>query len=404
MTPRLGVGHALATAALIAPPLAVVAPLGLAPLIGLTAAGGFVLCVMERRRPPLPRALTGLAVALLGLALASWLWANQPALIWRDWPELALTTLAGVFLLALAGALAPAERARAGRWLLWGVALALALLAAEALSAALFERSAAAYFYVRRPFFPQVFNRSAAALALFVWPAAIVLARARGLVAAFALVAAAFAILTRFESGAALLAVALGTGVAIATLALGRPRALGLALALALVAGTALAPLVPHLPVALESGGRRDLSISVYHRLEIWRFTAERIAERPLLGWGFNAARLLPGGEAELSARTSVMPLHPHNAMLQLWLELGVAGAALGAGLMALAALGAGRVGPGHFGQTRFEPAFALALVAAGASVAALGYGIWQEWWMAALWLAAAFAHALVAPTPAAGR
>jgi hypothetical protein len=37
-------------------------------------------------------------------------------------------------------------------------------------------------------------------------------------------------------------------------------------------------------------------------------------------------------------------------------------------------------------------------MIAGGLVVAMLSYGIWQFWWMAALWLAAAFAAAIFPP------
>jgi O-antigen ligase len=74
------------------------------------------------------------------------------------------------------------------------------------------------------------------------------------------------------------------------------------------------------------------------------------------------------------------MPLHPHNAALQVWLELGAPGAALFALLVALVW--------GALARAEWPPLFAAA---AGASltVAFVGcfatYGIWQEWWLGTL-------------------
>jgi len=39
------------------------------------------------------------------------------------------------------------------------------------------------------------------------------------------------------------------------------------------------------------------------HRLEIWSFVAEHIKERPVAGWGLDAARSLPGGLAQVIIR-----------------------------------------------------------------------------------------------------
>ena len=78
---------------------------------------------------------------------------------------------------------------------------------------------------------------------------------------------------------------------------------------------------------------------SFIHRLVIWDFTLERVAERPLLGWGLDSSRAIPGGKELRTTHYVVpwsdrpvthpnqkLPLHPHNAVLQIWLELGLAG------------------------------------------------------------------------------
>jgi O-antigen ligase len=54
-------------------------------------------------------------------------------------------------------------------------------------------------------------------------------------------------------------------------------------------------------------------------RLNIWTFAADHVQSHPFRGWGLDASRTF--GPA--------IPLHTHNAQLQLWLELGAIGAAL---------------------------------------------------------------------------
>jgi O-antigen ligase len=75
-----------------------------------------------------------------------------------------------------------------------------------------------------------------------------------------------------------------------------------------------------------------------------------------------------------------VMPLHPHDAILQWWLELGLVGAVLGAVLATFLWRQAARSG-----------AVPLALVAAAMPPLLLSFGIWQSWWLATLFLVAAF-------------
>jgi len=109
-------------------------------------------------------------------------------------------------------------------------------------------------------------------------------------------------------------------------------------------------------------------------RLHIWSFTVARIAEKPVLGWGLDASRAFPEG----------IPLHPHNGALQLWLELGLPGALIMAGLWALIFRAIAR----HIDERPAGAAVgtAVACLATGA----VSYGLWQEWWLALQAFAAA--------------
>ncbi len=80
------------------------------------------------------------------------------------------------------------------------------------------------------------------------------------------------------------------------------------------------------------------------------------------------------------------LPLHPHNASLQLWLELGLPGAALGAVL-----IGGIMIRIGRMATARIDKAASAALVLGIATIGNLGYGAWQSWWLAAIWLSAGF-------------
>jgi exopolysaccharide production protein ExoQ len=151
------------------------------------------------------------------------------------------------------------------------------------------------------------------------------------------------------------------------------------------------------LPAVTETS--EGVKFSAWHRLMIWSFAGDRIAERPLRGWGLDASRAIPGGDGPISQGRVWLPLHPHNAAIQVWLELGVPGAVLFALIVAWLWFG--------LAETNWPRLFTAA---AGASlttalVAAIGaYGIWQEWWIGALWfslfLILAMARCVSAPTP----
>jgi len=177
-----------------------------------------------------------------------------------------------------------------------------------------------------------------------------------------------------------------------------RPR-LGASLAAGLlclafgVAPLAVGALPPPMDMARSTPW---LPNSLFHRFAIWKFTAERIAERPILGWGLDASRELPGGTDRVDVpifpepgviqamQTQALPLHPHNMMLQLWLELGGLGGILVICGLAWAILKecSTRAGGGH-----------LAVFCAALVVAAASFGAWQSWWLSCVWLALGLAR-----------
>jgi O-antigen ligase len=85
------------------------------------------------------------------------------------------------------------------------------------------------------------------------------------------------------------------------------------------------------------------------------------------------------------------MPLHPHNSVIQIWLELGLVGLILIAILIGLAWRGMTHLRSGRAGA-----AAVMATVASGFVVAQLGFGVWQGWWLATLGIAAIYVLAVI--------
>jgi hypothetical protein len=123
------------------------------------------------------------------------------------------------------------------------------------------------------------------------------------------------------------------------------------------------------------------VKLSAGHRLLIWSFVGDRIAEGPLAGWGFDASRAMPGGKDLIRPGQTWMPLHPHDAPLQLWLELGVPGAVLFALIVALVWFALADID-----WPRLFAAAAGASLMAALVVSFASYGIWEEWWLDTLW------------------
>jgi len=153
--------------------------------------------------------------------------------------------------------------------------------------------------------------------------------------------------------------------------------------------------IIPFSIFAYDHGGTTAhwIKHSGQHRVEIWHFAAERALEKPLFGWGFNASRYVPNGDEVshfLPPGQSLIPLHPHDAFLQIWLEIGAIGAIIVAGILLL---GLRAVGQWPAAVARFTlPGYAAGLVVAG-----LAFGIWQSWWMATLAFSAV-AYRMIGP------
>jgi exopolysaccharide production protein ExoQ len=68
------------------------------------------------------------------------------------------------------------------------------------------------------------------------------------------------------------------------------------------------------------------------YRVEIWDYMSYRIFDRPLWGWGFGSSYKLPfqAPHANLYHYVTATVGHPHDAFIQLWVELGIAGVLAG--------------------------------------------------------------------------
>jgi len=139
--------------------------------------------------------------------------------------------------------------------------------------------------------------------------------------------------------------------------------------------------ILPSMTAALPESIRSHLPESWEIRLEIWRFTGDHLSERPWTGWGLDASRVIEG-EAEIRGTIQqLLPLHPHNAPLQVWMETGAFGAIMIA--FALVMMG-GRIAGAPL-LSRLQAAAIAWVAAAYFCFIFFSYGIWQEWHAAAL-------------------
>jgi O-antigen ligase len=344
---------------------------GVAGLLALGLAAPAGLTPWRRLRQP-----AALFAALLLWGLASALWAIQP-----QRALLIDARLFGLFAAGLALMAAVPEIAAPARLVAWfcaGLTLALVLTVVQY----------ATLGALTGPFVAQIFveprlDQVEAGLVLLLAPLTAALALRRQ-VAATALVAVGtLAVIFLLVGETARIGFVLGIGAAVPVYLRRRAftrTAAALAALLVLVAPLVFPALIHVGPVARWA---HTMKISVWHRLEIWSFVGAHIARRPMLGWGLDASRAIPGGSAPTPEGAPWLPLHPHNGALQIWLELGAPGALLFA--LFVARLWAG------LGTAPWPPLYAAAASASlvAAFVIALGsYGLWQEWWIGSEFLA----------------
>lgn len=378
----------LAVAAVVAPTLAVLAPLGIAPLLTVVAIALLIAAprpLWEATRPVRPFAALWVALAAYGMLSAIWSIIPRHSLI--ESARFLAIGVEGTIALATTRMLSRRDGARVGIAAAIGVALGAGLLLLE-------WKTGAAPTRWLHGWSPTTFvnearyDRGATTAVLIAWPAALALRRWRVLQLAIGAIVAAS--VYAMVSTASLLALVVGlTGF---ILALRWPRLVAGALAVGIVLGAALLPvIVPSYQTTVQIQHTAPwIKGSGIHRLLIWRFASNRIADRPLLGWGLDSSRAMPGGNRdfgttlpgiELGPGHTALPLHPHDALLQWRLELGIPGTLLA---LALVLWALHRVG-WRFGGNREAQAMALGWGAAVAVIALLSFGIWQEWWLSCI-------------------
>ena len=347
-------------------------PLGFVPIVG---AAGVLLAPTMR----LSRAAVWIAGPLLLLAI--WAAVSQawsPAA--PDWSALddyadweGVTALKLFIMLALSAALVLATGALSSK----GARLCLAMLGFTVVMltvAAFAEALTGAGFYqamrvaLDDPIRPDLAAKNVAqatyVVAALFWPAALGLLKFEPRAALLVGAVAVFNVMAALMFGAFAPALAVLAGLATYALVAAFPRVGALLCAAGAAGFTLIAPFVFSL-VTVPPG----LPASWTARGQIWTFAADRVLERPWMGWGLDASRSF--GPA--------VPLHTPDAALQLWLELGLVGAVLGAAAWIVIFWFAGRA-------AEDDPPTGGAWAAAATSyfvIGALSFGVWQEWWLA---------------------
>jgi len=111
-------------------------------------------------------------------------------------------------------------------------------------------------------------------------------------------------------------------------------------------------------------------------RLEIWDFVARKALENPLYGFGIEATRHIEQFDTPMRYTPLDHVLHPHNAVLQVWIEFGLVGAL---GLCAAVILILRSIFKLENEQSQ---RLCLSVFIAAFVMACTSYGLWQGWWL----------------------
>lgn len=374
-------------------PVAYLAPMGMTPLVGLLALT-LVLSVWPALRADRRLLLAGRAVwPLLAVGLASVLWSLEPSASLYKTGQIAVLILFGMVLIPAFGSGSAIDPARILTATAIGfLAITPIVLADVGLDGALSGWARP----VPEGALAASYSRGAAVHALFALPLAIGLWRmGRRLLAVAILIVAPMPF--ALEQTSAQLALVAGLAAAATIFAVPRLRWL-------LLVGQTVFVLAVPVVLPYDNLGRLcgliDSKASVIHRVTIWNFALDRWSEKPVAGWGLATSRFVPGGQGYADFMTPcgrpvgtlpdgtpnlprLLPLHTHNAAVQVWLELGAVGA------LALAWLVAALSIQGYARATdRLGRAAVAGLSTSTFTVAVVSFGMWQSWWWATIILA----------------
>lgn len=327
--------YALIALALVVPPVAIAANRAIVPVCAVVALTVLFAIGPKRlwnKAVGLNRILLIGAAAFVALLAISTLWALDPG---RG--LVTVGKVSGTFLIAtilvLATSTVAVETARRvtiaaiASFVLVALYLIVDIVTDGYFSLVIFNQGAQQYY-------GYYWYKSAAALmGLGIWPITLYLWRAGKAPLAFILIGI-FAVLAYSLGANSVTAAILGGAVGgLVFCVLGRFRAW-----IAVVAFSAVIVCQPIIikqfvsPAAVSAELPQGESIagSTVYRLYIWDFVSDRISEKPILGWGVGASRSIGEGALAIDPTRGeigeAVPLHPHNAFLQLHLEIGIIG------------------------------------------------------------------------------
>jgi O-antigen ligase len=398
----LTVAAALAAAGAFAMPLAVLAPKSVAPLFVVAAIAALAARVVRARAAvPVPVRLTVALLSFAALAVLSALWSIDSGQTLKAAGAVSGLLFAAAALIGLAARVDDPGREIVRGAVMIGGAIGIGLVVVEVS----FDRPilVAYHTWLGNPvedmsYLLTALKPTASVLALFAWPLLLAARHRYSRIVALAAGGILLALFAALKAATPLIAFLFGGAAFVLARRCG--RLVMPLLGAVLTIGILVAPWIPSWLPSPEWETRKlhFLSNSTIHRIQIWQTTADHIHDRFWLGHGFNSARrMYPQGtnvekilRRDDPAKTFInpfepIPLHPHNMILQIWLELGLAGA-----ILVLMALGTVLATLHRAALEKTEKAAGYAFFVTALTIGCISFGAWQAWWLSTIFLNAA--------------
>ncbi|GAA5252728.1 O-antigen ligase [Candidatus Rickettsia kedanie] len=168
-------------------------------------------------------------------------------------------------------------------------------------------------------------------------------------------------------------------------------------IAISLITGSLLFPVIAK-QIEPQDLSEKYLAIqpSAAHRLFIWHFVANKIIEKPILGYGFASSKYIKVNNSAMinhnGEQWHPLPLHPHNNILQITLELGTIGLIL---FLCLVYKYLKQIS--NLENNNFK-AISYACFINYYIIGMISYNIWQIWWISSGILVLVLMKLLVKP------
>tara|TARA_Y100001970_G_C14201821_1_gene841549 strand:+ start:668 stop:1885 length:1218 start_codon:yes stop_codon:yes gene_type:complete len=163
------------------------------------------------------------------------------------------------------------------------------------------------------------------------------------------------------------------------------------------------APFISSKLLTIDNIRQNDIFLSSphEHRIGIWEYSSKATLNYLPLGLGFDSSRHLGGRNDKIEQMRKnenyapdALPLHPHNAVIQIWLELGAVGIFLFLVLFFYIIKIINRI------KNLYKKAIGMSLIGSIAPPLLLNFGIWQAWWLSSIMLCISLTLTIEMNTP----